>query len=114
MKKYLAIFLITISTVFMVGCFGMSKISLIEIMSKSNSTNNSWDSSYKLSYSLKSKNINLDKEQVVKFNVVSEKGNLNLSIEDENEDICFTKETIETSTFEFIPEKSGKYCLKSI
>ncbi|MGL4910795.1 MAG: hypothetical protein ACRC3Y_00050 [Romboutsia sp.] len=105
MKKYLAIFLITISTVFMVGCFGMSK---------SNSTNNSWDSSYKLSYSLKSKNINLDKEQVVKFNVVSEKGNLNLSIEDENEDICFTKETIETSTFEFIPEKSGKYCLKSI
>lgn len=105
MKKYLLIFLITICTMFMLGCS-------IEIMSIGNSTKDSWSKEYKMFRGSESKRIKVEKDQVVKFDVVSEKGNLDIEIEDENGNTCFSKDNIETSTFEFIPESDGKYKIK--
>lgn len=92
----------------MLGCSNTNGISL-EIMSKESSTNDSWSVEYKKLNGLKSKTINLDKGQIVKFDIVSEDGDLGLTIEDENGDSCFNKEVIDTSNFEFTPESNGKY-----
>lgn len=107
MKKYSVIFLMTICTIFMLGCSNY-----IEIMSKGNSTNNSWTSEYKMFSGSKSKRVNLYKDQVIKFDVVSENGDLEVTIEDESGDTCFSKKITETSIFEFTPEISGKYKIK--
>ncbi|CEH33426.1 hypothetical protein [Romboutsia lituseburensis] len=102
MKKYLVIFLMTICTIFMLGCD-------MQLMYVTESDDDYWYSEYKLFNGSDSKTINVDKDQVVKFDVVSEKGNLNLSIKDENGETCFNKNNIETSSFEFTPKKNGKY-----
>lgn len=104
MKKYSVIFLITICSIFMLGCY-----SSIEIMSIGTSTSTSWYREYEKFSGTKLKKVNLEKDQAVNFDVVSEKGDLGVVIEDSDGDVVFSKEMIDTSTFEFVPKSKGKY-----
>ncbi len=50
-----------------------------------------------------------DETCTVKFNVVTESGKLDVSIEDEDGDVLYSKTEIPTSNFEFTIDKGGEY-----
>lgn len=108
MKKISLLIMGVIFVLVLSGC-QVTKGGFSEFMSVETQTGSIWSKKYQKINGSISKYFNLEENEVMSFDIVTEKGELSISLVDSNGETIYSGSEIPTSTFEVTIPSSGRY-----